>query len=99
MTGVDSSAMVNYFAWRQEIETLSQRLGDVRAYPGQKGGWARVFSAQNKYDKGNHYFRNDYWSLQLGYDRPVGDGGWIMGGALSYTAGDSNLRNGGSADN
>lgn len=99
MTGIDASAMINYFAWRQETETLSQRLGDIRNYPRQQGGWARVYAARSKYDKGNHYFRNDYRALQFGYDRPVGNNGWIMGGALSYTDGDSDLKNGGDADN
>lgn len=102
MTGLASIPASNYFIWRQDLETLSQRLGDVREYPRQDGDWVRVYGGQNKYNKGKHYFRNDFWALQLGYDTPVenedGTGNWIMGGALSYTDGISHLRYGGDGD-
>ncbi len=102
MSGLASIPASNYFIWRQDLETLSQRLGDVREYPRQDGDWVRVYGGQNKYNKGKHYFRNDFWALQLGYDTPVenedGTSNWIMGGALSFTDGISHLRYGGDGD-
>lgn len=98
MGSIDSAAMLNYFAWREEIETISQRLGEVRDLPKLEGEWMKVFASQTEYDKGNNYFQNDYRSVAFGYDRKLKDSKWTLGGMFSYTDGESNLINGGEGD-
>jgi hypothetical protein len=69
MAGVDSSYISNYFFWRDEIETLSQRLGEIRDLPRLQGDWMRVYGGNNSYTKHNYYFYNKYRAVQFGYDR------------------------------
>lgn len=101
MDTIDSVGMTNYFLWRQENETLYQRMGEVRDRPDLEGGWVRILHGRNSYDKKGGYFRNDYTGIQLGFDHfdKENDGKWTWGGAFTYTKGDSKLTNGGSADN
>ena len=101
MDTIDSVGMTNYFLWRQENETLYQRMGEVRDRPELEGGWVRILNGRNRYDRKGGYFRNDYTGLQLGFDRfdRENDGKWSWGGAFTYTRGDSKLANSGSADN
>lgn len=101
MDTIDSVGMTNYFLWRQENETLYQRMGEVRDRPDLEGGWIRILHGRNSYDKKGGYFRNDYTGIQLGFDHfdKENDGKWTWGGAFTYTKGDSKLTNGGSADN
>lgn len=98
MGSIDSAAMLNYFAWREEVETISQRLGEVRDLPKLDGEWIKVFASQTEYDEGNNYFRNNYRSVALGYDRKLKDSKWTLGGMFSYTDGESDLANGGEGD-
>lgn len=98
MGSIDSAAMLNYFAWREEVETISQRLGEIRDLPKLDGEWMKVFASQTEYDKGNNYFRNNYRSVALGYDRKLKDSKWTLGGMFSYTDGESDLANGGEGD-
>ena len=55
------------------------------------GVWARVNNCQARY--GNQDVKNNYTSVQVGYDRQVSPGVWI-GCALSYTDGDNDFRYG-----
>ena len=98
MGSIDSAAMLNYFAWREEVETIYQRLGEVRDLPKLDGEWMKVFASQSEYDKGNNYFRNNYRSVALGYDRKLKDSKWTLGGMFNYTDGESDLANGGEGD-
>lgn len=98
MGSIDSAAMLNYFAWREEVETISQRLGEIRDLPKLDGEWMKVFASQTEYDKGNNYFRNNYRSVALGYDRKLKDSKWTLGGMFSYTDEESDLANGGEGD-
>lgn len=42
MASLESVGMSNYFVWREDVETLSQRLGEVRMTPELEGMWVRV---------------------------------------------------------
>ena len=98
MDSIDSLGMANYFIWRQENETLYQRLGEVRDDPNARGLWVKVRGGRNKYSEAGNYFKNQYYGVQLGVDRPL-DEEWTLGAAASYTYGDGKLTNGGKDDN
>lgn len=98
MDSIDSLGMANYFIWRQENETLYQRLGEVRDDPSARGLWVKVRGGRNKYSEAGNYFKNQYYGVQLGLDRPL-DEEWTLGAAASYTYGDGKLTNGGKDDN
>lgn len=84
MDSIDSLGMANYFIWRQENETLYQRLGEVRDDPNARGLWVKVRGGRNKYSEAGNYFKNQYYGVQLGVDRPL-DEEWTLGAAASYT--------------
>ena len=100
MAALESVGMSNYFIWREELETLSQRMGEVRMTPELEGLWVRVIGGKNRYDRSSDYFKNNYYGVQLGVDRNIGGQyGWTVGGAFSYIDGDGKLSNGGKSDN
>ena len=69
MDALDSIGLVNYFLWRQEIETLYQRMGEVRDNNQLEGLWFRGIAGRNKWDNGNRHFDNKYYGIQIGLDR------------------------------
>lgn len=69
MDALDSIGLTNYFLWRQENETLYQRLGEVRDNPELEGLWVRGIAGRNKWEKGKRHFDNKYYGIQLGLDR------------------------------
>lgn len=70
---------------------MNKRLGEVRASEGNQGIWARMARGQSKY--GAQGIKNQYNYYQLGYDSKISDD-WILGGAFTYTDGDSSYTNG-----
>ena len=69
MDTLDSIGLTNYFLWRQENETLYQRLGEVRDNPELEGIWVRGIAGKNKWEHGRRRFENKYYGIQLGLDR------------------------------
>ena len=69
MDALDSIGLTNYFLWRQENETLYQRMGEVRDHPRLQGLWYRGIVGKNKYDSHGRYFQNKYYGIQMGFDR------------------------------
>ena len=88
---VSSMANLSLMTWRQENNDMNKRLGEVRASEGSQGVWARMARGQSKY--GQQGIKNQYNYYQLGYDSKISDD-WILGGAFTYTDGDSNYING-----
>ena len=100
MASLESVGMSNYFVWREDVETLYQRLGEVRMTPELEGMWVRVSGGKNKYNRSSDYFSNKFYGIQLGIDRNIGgEFGWTVGAAFSYIDGDAKLANGGKDDN
>ena len=100
MGSLESVGMSNYFVWREDVETLYQRLGEVRMTPELEGMWVRVSGGKNKYNRSSDYFSNKFYGIQLGIDRNIGgEFGWTVGAAFSYIDGDAKLANGGKDDN
>lgn len=88
---VSSMANLSLMTWRQENNDMNKRLGEVRASEGSQGIWARMARGQSKY--GAQGIKNQYNYYQLGYDTKI-SGDWILGGAFTYTDGDSSYTNG-----
>ena len=88
---VSSMANLSLMTWRQENNDMNKRLGEVRASEGNQGIWARMARGQAKY--GQQGIKNQYNYYQLGYDSKISDD-WILGGAFTYTDGDSSYTNG-----
>lgn len=88
---VSSMANLSLMTWRQENNDMNKRLGEVRASEGSQGVWARMARGQSKY--GQQGIKNQYNYYQLGYDSKISDD-WILGGAFTYTDGDSSYTNG-----
>ena len=88
---VSSMANLSLMTWRQENNDMNKRLGEVRASEGNQGIWARMARGQSKY--GQQGIKNQYNYYQLGYDSKISDD-WILGGAFTYTDGDSSYTNG-----
>lgn len=88
---VSSMANLSLMTWRQENNDMNKRLGEVRASEGSQGIWARMARGQSKY--GQQGIKNQYNYYQLGYDTKISHD-WILGGAFTYTDGDSSYTNG-----
>lgn len=84
-------ANLSLMTWRQENNDMNKRLGEVRASEGSQGVWARMARGQSKY--GAQGIKNQYNYYQLGYDSKISKD-WILGGAFTYTDGESSYTNG-----
>ena len=78
--------------WRNEVNHISQRLGDVRDSSKTVGAWARVYGYDSSYSD-NVSIGLKANSIQVGGDYRLNNN-WLAGGAFSYTNGDGTLSNG-----
>ena len=78
--------------WRNEINHLTKRLGDIRAAEGTIGAWARVYGGESQWGSGNEV-EMDHTTIQVGGDYRINNH-WIVGGAFSYTDSDADLAKG-----
>lgn len=100
MTALESVGIANYFVWRESIETLFQRMGEVRKLPKLEGMWVRAIAGKNRYTDSGNYLNNKYYGVSLGVDRNIGgEFGWTLGGAIEYVQGNSKLANSGKDKN
>ena len=88
LKGVTAASLVQ---WRNQVNHLTKRLGDVRRQSGEIGAWARVYGGEYKWGDENRVDTTST-TVQAGADARVGD--WIVGGAFSYTDSSFDLRNG-----
>lgn len=88
---ISNMATLSLMTWRQENNDMNKRLGELRASQGSQGVWARMARGQAKY--GAQSIKNQYNYYQLGYDSKISDD-WILGGAFTYTDGESSYTNG-----
>ena len=77
--------------WRQDMNDLTKRMGELRDSPANLGSWARLYGSELEYGKQN--LKTKSTSIQVGSDYDVGSG-WKVGGAFSYTDGSSTYANG-----
>ena len=87
--GIAEMAALGLHIWRNEIDDMHRRVGELRDSSAQSNGlWTRVYHGNAEY--GDQNVINRYTAFQFGYDRQVRDGFWL-GGAFSYTDGDNNF--------
>ena len=88
MSGVKSAMTASSMAWRAEANDLMKRMGDLRLSPQDTGIWARAYRGKATSNKDNANFRMNYSTIQVGYDKKVGND-WRVGIAGSYMKGSS----------
>ena len=86
--GMRDLATINLLTWRQEMNSLNKRMGELRNSTGEHGVWSRVYTG--KIENGSKY-DNDYQTYQVGYDKKytVDNGVMFVGGLVSYTDGET----------
>ena len=87
----DAVNAIAFVQWRNEINHLTKRLGDVRASDGNLGGWARVYGGESRW--GSNSIEVDHQTVQVGADTRVNNE-WLVGGAFSYTHSDGTYAGG-----
>ena len=93
MSGVKSAMTASTMAWRAEANDLMKRMGDLRLSPEDEGIWARVYRGKSSSNKDKMNFQMNYTTIQVGYDKKVGDD-WRVGVAGSYMKGSSSYVSG-----
>ena len=88
VTGLKDLATINYLSWKQEMGSLTQRMGELRDSSAEHGVWARVYGG--KVENGSQY-DNEYQTYQVGYDKKysVDNGRVYLGYLVSYTDGET----------
>ena len=88
------TAVQNIMVWRNAMNDMNKRLGELRDIEGNTGVWARVNAGKHEYKSVD----NDFQSLQFGADTKIESLANIrLGAALSYTRNDLSY-DGGSGD-
>lgn len=90
----DIGAMT-FLGFRTAINDLDKRLGDLRSYSGENGGWVRYLGGQHRY--GDRNMKLNYNGFQAGFDHRFGE--FYAGAAFGYTRGSGHLHNGSSDNN
>ena len=93
MSGAKSAMASTAMMWRAESNDLMKRMGDLRMAEGEHGIWAKYYGGKYEMDAQKANFSTSYNAYQVGYDRKVGRG-WSVGGAMSYSTGDSSYTRG-----
>ncbi len=88
MDGLQALSTNMYIAWKQEMNSLNKRMGELRNSTGNEGVWARVYAGESEYNKG---YENKYQTYQVGYDKKYStdNGTGFVGYLVSYTQGDT----------
>lgn len=90
-SAISNMAAVSLMTWRQENNDMNKRLGELRDSKGKEGTWFRMARGEMKYGEQN--VKNQYNYYQLGWDTKVSPI-WTVGGALTYTDGQSSFSGG-----
>ena len=88
MSGAKSAMVSSAMMWRSENNDLMKRMGDLRMAEGKHGIWAKYYGGKYSMDAQKTNFSTSYNAYQVGYDREARNG-WIVGGAMSYSNGNS----------
>lgn len=93
MSSAQDVAVASALMWRDQLSSLSDRMGTLRTIPSQYGSWARFTNGRLEGDTVEH----DFNTLEVGFDAKVTDT-FGLGASFSYTKGDSDVV-AGQADN
>ena len=92
---INDVAGLGVLAWRAQMNDVNKRLGDLRTYKGNYGGWARVYGSETKY--GDLGLKSESTTVQVGADMKLGNN-FYFGVTASYTDGKGKLNNGSTDD-
>ena len=92
---INDVAGLGIMAWRAQMNDVNKRLGDLRTYQGQYGGWARVYGSESKY--GDLGLKSESNTVQVGADMKIANN-FYFGATASYTDGKGKLNNGSTDD-
>lgn len=92
LTNFSSVNAMSLVQWRNEINHLTKRLGDIRVSEGTIGAWARVYGGESQWGGANEV-EMDHTTIQVGGDYRINNH-WIAGAAFSYTDSRADLSNG-----
>lgn len=83
--GTEEVGALGLISWRNELDDMNKRLGELRDSKGEHGVWVRMVRGENDYKSLN----SQYNTYQLGYDEKLStDPHWTLGAAFSYADGD-----------
>lgn len=83
--GTEEVGALGLISWRNELDDMNKRLGELRDSKGEHGVWVRMVRGEDDYKSLN----SQYNTYQLGYDEKLStDPHWTLGAAFSYTDGD-----------
>ena len=86
--GLSQLASVGYMQWRSAMNHMQYRLGEIRDQKGyNNGGWVRAYNGKD--EAGSQNVENKYYGIQAGYDHKIVGTNVLVGGAFSYTRGES----------
>lgn len=89
--GTEEVGALGLISWRNELDDMNKRLGELRDSKGEHGVWVRMVRGENDYKSLN----SQYNTYQLGYDEKLStDPHWTLGAAFSYTDGDGSYDTG-----
>ncbi len=89
--GTEEVGALGLISWRNELDDMNKRLGELRDSNGEHGVWVRMVRGENDYKSLN----SQYNTYQIGYDEKLStDPHWTLGAAFSYTDGDGGYNTG-----
>lgn len=96
-----NAAVANQIAystlWAAELDTLVQRLGDMRRNDSRGGLWVRNLSRDNEIDTGStRRFDQNVQGFELGADKVIAveSGRWVLGGMVGQATADNDFGEG-----
>ena len=96
MRGAKSAMTTTMLSMRDNMTTMTQRLGDI--HEGTEDGiWARTYGGKANYDKDLTKTKESFWGVQMGADKKQASG-WHTGISFDYQDGNATYELGGKGD-
>lgn len=89
MKGARAAITSSLMSWRANADDLIYRGDLLRRNMEEDGLWARTYGGKDSYDATGIDITNQYWGVQVGYDKVYPEG-VIAGAAIDYQTGNSN---------
>ena len=96
MRGAKSAMTTTMLSMRDDMTTMTQRLGDIREGT-EDGIWARTYGGKANYDKDLTKTKESFWGVQMGADKKQASG-WHTGVSFDYQDGNATYELGGKGD-
>ena len=93
ITSAQDVAVASALMWRDQLSSLSDRMGTLRTMPGEVGSWARYTNGRMD---GND-IEHDFNTIEVGFDKKINNT-VALGASFAYTKGDTDVI-AGTADN